>query len=270
MTVAFLDVENGKRVYYEHHSGTGRPVVLVHGWAASAHAWDSTVPVLLAQGHSVTVIEHRGCGRSDKDFDDVSIAAIASDVVALVRHLGLSRPVLNGWSLGGAVVVEAARQLGDDVGGLVLTGGATPRYTQTDDWPHGAKPEDVEGVLAGLSADRAGTFRAVADAVCAKPVSAATVESMWLDFLATGPTVGTTMRGLIDLDQRDVLGSLLCPVLLLCGNQDAFVAFDGVAASKDLYRDARLVEFDGVGHAPFVEDPETYRAELTTFLAGLS
>ena len=32
--MAFLEVEEGKRVYYEHHAGTGRPVVLVHGWAA--------------------------------------------------------------------------------------------------------------------------------------------------------------------------------------------------------------------------------------------
>jgi len=267
--LAFLDVENGRKIYYEHYSGTGRPVVHVHGWGASAHAWDTTVPVLLAQGHSVTLIEHRGCGRSDKDFVDVSIDAIASDVVALVGHLGLRRPVLNGWSLGGAVVVEAARRLGDDIGGLVLTGGATPRYTRADGWPYGATAQDVEGILGGLSADRPATFHAIASAVCAKPVSDRLVESMWLEFLQTGPTVATTMSGLIDLDQRDVVGQIPCPVLLLCGNQDAFVAFDGVKASEDMFRDARLVEFDGVGHAPFVEDPDTYRAELTTFLAGL-
>lgn len=268
--MAFLEVENDRSVYYEHHSGTGRPVVLVHGWGATAHAWDTTVPVLLAQGHSVTLIEHRACGRSDKDFDDVSIAAIASDVVALVGHLGLRKPVLNGWSLGGAVVVEAARRLGDDIGGLVLTGGATPRYTQADGWPYGATAQDVEGILAGLVADRPATFHAIASAVCAKPVSDRLVESMWLEFLQTGPKAATTLRDLIEIDQRAILPQLTCPVLLLCGNQDGFVAFEGVKASQNLYSDARLVEFDGVGHAPFAEDGETYRAELMTFLGGLS
>ncbi len=266
--MAFLEVEEGKRVYYEHHAGTGRPVVLVHGWAADARCWDTTLIALLAAGHSVTTIEHRACGRSDKDFADTSIAAIASDVVALVEHLGLREPVLNGWSLGGAVVVEAARRLGANLGGLVLTGGATPRYTAAEGWPHGGTPDDVEGVLAGLAADRPGTFRAVAEAVCVKPVGAPVVESIWLAFLESGPGAGATLRDLAHLDQREILPTIDRPVLLLCGREDGFVSFDGVAASRALFPDARLVEFGGCGHAPFLEDGETYRTELLGFLAG--
>jgi len=267
--MAFLDVEDGKRVYYEHHAGSGRPVVLVHGWGVNAHCWDTTLPALLAAGHAVVLIEHRGCGRSDKDFADTSIAAIAADVVALVAHLGLRKPVLNGWSLGGAVVTEAAKRLGDDIGGLVLTGGATPRYTQAEGWPYGGTPDDVEGVLAGLAADRATTFRAVAGAVCVKPVSQDVVESIWLAFMETAPTTDATLRDLAHIDQRDILPALTCPVLLMCGREDGFVSFDGVAASRQLFRDARLVEFGGCGHAPFFEDGETYRAELLAFLSGL-
>lgn len=267
--MAFLEVEDGKRVYYEHHAGSGRPVVLVHGWGANAHCWDTTLPALLAAGHAVTLIEHRACGRSDKDFTDTSIAAIASDVVALVERLGLRGPVLNGWSLGGAVVVEAARRLGENIGGLVLTGGATPRYTAAEGWPYGGTPEDVEGVLAGLAADRATTFRAVANAVCVKPVGSDVVESIWLAFLESGPKADATLRDLAHIDQRDILPTLPCPVLLLSGREDGFVSFDGMAASKELFRDAKLVEFGGCGHAPFFEDGETYRGELLSFLAGL-
>ena len=61
-----------------------------------------------AAGHRVVLIDHRGCGESSKDFADMGIEAIAGDVVALVEHLGLSKVVLNGWSLGGSVVVAAA------------------------------------------------------------------------------------------------------------------------------------------------------------------
>jgi len=268
--MAFLDVEDGKRVYYEHHAGPGRPVVLVHGWGATAHSWDTTLPALLAAGHEVVTLEHRACGRSDKDFADVSIAAIASDVVTLVRQLGLHRPVLNGWSLGGAVVVEAASRLGDDVGGLVLTGGATPRYTATDDWPHGGTAADTEAVLGGLATDRPSTFRTVANAVCAKEVGPDVVESLWLQFLETGPRADATLRDLVGIDQRELIATLGCPVLLMCGREDAFVAFDGVAASQSLFRDARLVEFGGCGHAPHLEDGETYRSELLSFVAGIA
>jgi non-heme chloroperoxidase len=267
--MAYLEIEDGRKVYYEHHAGSGRPVVLVHGWGVTARCWDTTLPALLAAGHSVVMLDHRACGRSDKDVEDTSIAAIASDVVALVEHLGLRSPVLNGWSLGGAVVVEAAARLGDDLGGLVLTGGATPRYTSAEGWPHGGAPADVEGVLAGLAADRASTFRTVAAAVCVKPVGPDVVESIWLQFMESGPKADATLRNLAGIDQREILPTLGCPVLLLCGREDGFVSFDGVAASRTLFPDARLVEFGGCGHAPFLEDGETYRAELLAFLDGL-
>lgn len=177
--------------------------------------------------------------------------------------------MLNGWSLGGAVVVEAASRLGDNVGGLVLTGGATPRYTAAEGWPYGGTQAEVEAVLAGLAADRPTTLRAVANAVCVKPVGPDVIESIWLAFSEHGPAASATLRDLGRIDQREILPSLGCPVLLMCGREDGFVPFDGVAASKPLFPDARLVEFGGCGHAPFLEDGETYRAELLSFLSGL-
>lgn len=267
--MAFLEVEPRRRVYYEHHAGSGRPVVLVHGWAMTGQSWDSTVPELLGAGHEVVVLDHRACGRSDKDFADVSIEAIGGDVVALVRELGLRNPVLNGWSLGGAVVVAAAAELGGDLAGLVLTGGATPRYTATEDWPYGGTLEDVEGVLGGLLADRATTFRAVAEAVCAKPQSEPTLAWMWGQFMASGPRALETLRALGHVDQRALLPGIGCPVLLLAGTDDGFVSFDGVRASAEVFPNARLVQFDGVGHAPFLEDREQYHTNLLRFLAEL-
>ncbi|MDN5919046.1 MAG: alpha/beta hydrolase [Pseudonocardia sp.] len=267
--MAHLEVEAGKRVHYEHYAGSRRPVVLVHGWAATGHCWDSTVAELLAAGHEVVVLDHRACGRSDKDFADVSIEAIAGDVVALVRELGLRAPVLSGWSLGGAVVVAAAAELGADLTGLVLTGGATPRYTATDDWPYGSTVDDVEGVLGGLLTDRATTFRAIAEAVCATPQSEPTLAGMWGQFMESGPRVSDTLRALAHIDQRGLLPGITCPVLLLAGTDDGFVSFDGVAASADVFPDARLVRFDGVGHAPFLEDRDGYHTSLLSFLAEL-
>jgi succinate dehydrogenase/fumarate reductase flavoprotein subunit len=69
------------------------------------------------------VFAAEGCGQSDRDFDDVSIAAIAGDVAGIVRHCTSKPAVLNGWSLGGAVAVEAAGLLGAACAGVVLTCG---------------------------------------------------------------------------------------------------------------------------------------------------
>jgi pimeloyl-ACP methyl ester carboxylesterase len=264
--MAYLDVEGTRRIYFEHHRGPGRPVVLVHGWAVTAHCWDTVLPALLAAGHEVVTLDLRACGRSDKDFEDVSIAALGSDVARLCEHLDLDRPVINGWSLGGPVAVDAVARLGAGASGLVLTGGATPRYTSAPDWPHGGGREDVASVLAALAADRATTFRGVASAVCVAPVSAEVVDWMWGMFLETGPRVDDSLRDLAEIDQRKTIAALEVPVLLLHGREDGFVAFSGAEAALGLYQDARLVVFDNCGHAPFLEDRDTYLAELTGFL----
>lgn len=264
--MAYLDVEGTRRIYFEHHRGSGRPVVLVHGWGATARCWDTVAPALRAEGHEVVLVDLRCCGRSDNDFDEVSIAALGADVARLCEHLGLDHPVVNGWSLGGAVAVDAAARLGSAAGGLVLTGGASPRYTSAPDWPHGGTPDDVEGVLAGAAADRATTFRGVASAVCAVPVGSDVLDWLWAMFMEMGPRGDDSLRDLAGIDQRELLGGLEVPVLVLHGRHDAFVPFDGAEAAVPLYRDARLVAFADSGHAPFLEERERYLAELTGFL----
>ncbi len=261
-----LEVENGRRIYVEHHPGERRSVVLVHGWGVSARSWDTVAPALRAAGHEVVLLDLRCCGRSDNDFADVSISAMGADVARLCEELGLDHPVVNGWSLGGAVAVDAVARLGTAAGGLVLTSGATPRYTAAPDWPHGGTVEDVEAVLGGAAADRASTLKAVAQAVCAVPVSAEVIDWMWGMFLEMGPRGDDSLRDLAALDQRKTISTLEVPTLVLHGRQDGFVAFSGVEVAAPLYPDARLVAFDASGHAPHLEERDAYLAELLSFL----
>ncbi|MCZ0912341.1 alpha/beta hydrolase [Gordonia amicalis] len=264
--MSYLAVENDRRIYFEHHRGDERPIVLIHGWGANTRCWDTTAPALKAAGHEVVLVDLRACGRSDKDFEDATIAALADDVVKVVEHLGLSSPVINGWSLGGAVATAAAAALGSRAGGLALTGGASPRYTATDDWPYGGSTDDVEGVLAGAAANRADTFRGVAAAVCATPPSSDVLDWIWGMFMEMGPVGDDSLRDLARTDLRKELGGLDIPILLLHGRDDAFVPFAGAEAVLDLNSRARLVPFDACGHAPFLEDRDRYLAELTGFL----
>ena len=115
--MARLEVDGNKSIYYEDLGGDGRAMVLIHGWGMDNRCWDGVILPLQAAGHRVITMDHRGCGRSDHDFADLSIAAIAGDVADLVAHLGLFDVVVNGWSLGGAVATHAASLLGIDAPG---------------------------------------------------------------------------------------------------------------------------------------------------------
>jgi pimeloyl-[acyl-carrier protein] methyl ester esterase len=218
----------------------------------------------------VVSFDQRGCGQSDKDFTDHSIAASINDTAVLVEKLGLSGAVLNGWSLGGAIALGAASKLGKRCGGLILTCGAAPRYTQAADFPHGGAPADVRALATAMNADRASFFHGLTGGICAKPVSQAIKDWMWAVFMTSGPGVGETISDLADIDQRAILATLDVPVLSVVGMKDAIVVpAIGVLAGESA-RNGTVVRFEDCGHAPFIEDYAAYIAAQSTFLERLA
>lgn len=268
--MAYLSREQGQNIYYESHGEGDFAVVLIHGWGMSGRTWDYTLPALLAAGHRTVTIDHRGCGQSDKDFADVGISAIAGDVVALVKELGLKQVILNGWSLGGAVAVEAASTLGSQCIGLALTCAATPAYIQKADFPHGGTEEDMAGTVAGLYADRVNVLAGISAGVCASEVSPNVVQWMENIFLQGSPTAVETIAELGPLDQRDMLGALTIPIVSFIGAQDGVVDPNVCRSVKDYNANAQMIEFADSGHAPFIDETERYNTELLSFVASNS
>lgn len=267
--MAYLDTDDGGRVYYEHHRAPKLPVVLIHGWGMSGDYWASAVEALLADGHGAITVDHRGCGRSDRDFTDMSIDAIARDVAAIVERCELPRVALNGWSLGGAVAVTAAGLLGERIAGLVLTCGASPRYVQGEGFAHGGTADDVLGIGAAITADRPGFFRALAEGASGEGASEAMIGWVERGFLATGPRASTTLAGLATLDQRDLLASFDFPVLSIGGARDSIAdpAIAGFAAN--CAKDGTLLTLD-TGHSPQLEAPSVYNEALLDFVRKLA
>lgn len=264
-----LNVDGQRSIYYEHYEGAGRPVVLVHGWGMSCRVWDTVLPALLDAGHEVASLDHRACGASDKDFEDTSIAAIAADVVALIDHLSLDHPVVNGWSLGGTVAAEVAGKLDDQLGGLVLTGGATPRYVQDVDYPHGGTIDDLAATMAVLSADRAGFLAGLAAGVCHADVGQPVIDWMWQIFMQAGPRADYALRDLGNIDHRALLPGVAIPSLVVAGTHDAIVPFGIAEVAVDLLPSAALAAFESSGHAPFLEENARYREELVRFVGSV-
>jgi pimeloyl-ACP methyl ester carboxylesterase len=264
--MAFLERENGRRVYYEDNGDGEVAVVLVHGWGMSLRMWDCSLPALLDAGYRVVALDHRGCGASDKDFGDMGIGAIAGDVSALVQSLGLTRVAINGWSLGGAVAIEAAAALGSTCAGVVLTCGATPAYLQKPDYPHGGTEEALAETLSAMAADRVNFLRALSEGICARETSEAAIQWMWQIFMDASPLAARTLAELGPLDQRDTLAKLPVPILSFVGGCDQVVDPAVCRSVADYHDNTRIVEFEAAGHAPQLEEPEGYHEALIAFL----
>ena len=263
--MAFLTREDNKQVYYEDYGSGSEAIVLVHGWGMSCRLWDYSLAELRASNFRVVLIDHSGCGQSSKDFADMGINAIAADLVELINYLGLTRVVLNGWSLGGAVVVEAARNLGDTCAGLVLTCGATPAFLQKPDYPHGGTEEALAGTLAAMNADRINFLAVLSQGICATEISQEQIHWMWRIFTEASPMAAQTLGELGPLDQREILAQLSMPILSFVGAHDAVMDPAVCRSVKDINPAARLVEMADSGHAPFIDETAKYNSKLVTF-----
>jgi pimeloyl-ACP methyl ester carboxylesterase len=97
--------------------------VLVHGLASNARVWDGVAERLAGAGHPVVTVDLRGHGRSSKPDGPYDVATVAEDVAAVIRALGLDRPVVAGQSWGGNIVLELAARHPDLVRGIVCVDG---------------------------------------------------------------------------------------------------------------------------------------------------
>jgi pimeloyl-ACP methyl ester carboxylesterase len=114
---AYAEV-NGLRLYYETR-GTGKPLILLHGGLGSGEMFEPILPTL-SQRHRVIVVDLQGHGRTADIDRPIDTRVMADDIAALIDHLGLERPDLVGYSLGGGVAFFTAVKYPQKVGKLVM------------------------------------------------------------------------------------------------------------------------------------------------------
>lgn len=139
MAKVVVGTENGAPIelYFEDY-GTGKPVVLIHGWPLSGRAWEHQVPALVAAGHRVITYDRRGFGQSSQTWNGYDFDTFTADLHNLIEHLDLRDVTLVGFSMGGG---EVARYIGtygtERVRKAVFAAAVPPFLYKTQDNPDG-------------------------------------------------------------------------------------------------------------------------------------
>ncbi len=141
-------------IYYEDH-GTGKPVVLIHGWPLSLRSWEKQLPALNGAGYRVIAYDRRGFGDSSKPVTGYNYDVLAEDLHKLMSRLNLQEVTLVGFSMGGG---EVARYLGkygsERVSKAVFMSAVPPFLLKMPGNPEGVDGSVFDGIKKAIVADR--------------------------------------------------------------------------------------------------------------------
>ena len=219
-------------LYYEDH-GSGKPVVLIHGWPLSGRTWENQVPALVDAGFRVVHYDRRGFGWSAQPWGGYDYDTFAADLDVLLGALDLREATLVGFSMGGGEVARYVGRYGTDrIAKAVFASAVPPFLFRTPDNPEGPLDDEAIGEReAAVKEDRLAFLEAFIKkffAVDGKPTVSDAVSRHIFDIAAFASPKGTLdcIRAFGRTDFRDDLRCFDIPTLVLHGDADAVVPFE--------------------------------------------
>lgn len=252
-------------------TGTGRPVLLVHGYSQSRMAWRKQFKSDLTDDLQLVAMDNRGHGDSDKPHNAYSNPQLwADDVRSVIESLGLEDIILVGWSYGGLVVLDYIDAFGTDrVAGLNLIGGVSSIGTDAaTDLLGSAYLELIPGFVSTDVEESVETMREFVKLCIHDTLPPEELYYMIGYNMVVPPHVRDSLRDRTVVHDT-TLSELDVPVLLTHGTDDAVVLPEASQKYASLIDDAELSVYPETGHSPFWERPERFNRELHTFAFSL-
>ncbi|QMU26921.1 alpha/beta fold hydrolase [Adhaeribacter radiodurans] len=255
--------------------GSGRPVILIHGWPLSKEMWEYQVNDLIQAGLRVIKYDRRGFGHSEKPWDGYSYDSLADDLHSIIEELDLTDVALVGFSMGGGEVVRYLSRHGSNrVSKIVLVSAVTPFLGKTDDNPEGVDQSVFEEILAGLKKDRIGFLDDFGKKFFGVNLVNHPVSTPLLDYyrmLASVASPRATEQCGIAFSQTDFrndVKAITVPTLIIHGDDDKTVPIDASGnRTAALIPAAQYIVYEGAPHGLFYTHKERLNQDLISFLS---
>ncbi|PEJ66968.1 alpha/beta fold hydrolase [Bacillus wiedmannii] len=261
-------------IYYEDH-GTGKPVVLIHGWPLSGRSWEYQVPALVEAGYRVITYDRRGFGKSPQPWEGYEYDTFTSDLHQLLEQLELQNVTLVGFSMGGG---EVARYIGkygiNRVEKAVFAGAVPPFLYKSADHPEGVLDDvAIQGFENGVKSDRLAFldeftkgFFAAGDRtdLVSKPFR------LYNRDIAAGASPKRTLDCIAAFSKTDFRGDLAkinIPTLIIHGDSDATVPFEyGGKLTHEAIPNSKVTLIKGGPHGLNATHAKEFNEALLSFL----
>ncbi|KAL4366699.1 hypothetical protein GQ457_05G012810 [Hibiscus cannabinus] len=278
----------GRKIHYVVQ-GEGTPIVLIHGFGASAFHWRYNIPEL-AKSYKVYAVDLLGFGWSEKAIIEYDAMIWRDQVVDFLKEIVKEPAVLVGNSLGGFTALAAAVGLPELVVGLVLLNNAgqfgdtkaeTTKSEETFLQKSILKPlkEIFQRVVLGVLFWQAKQPARIESVLKNVYINTSNVDDYLVESIqmpANDPNAGEVYYRLMTrfmLNQTEYtldsfLSKLTCPLLLLWGDLDPWVGPAKANRIKEFYRNTTVVNLQA-GHCPHDEVPELVNKALVDWLSTL-
>lgn len=251
----------GCQLHFEDR-GRGEPVLLVHGLGSSIQDWEYQIPHLI-RTHRVIALDLRGHGRSGKPRERYSMQGFASDVAALIEHLGLPSVHLVGISMGGMIGFQLGVDRPELLRSLTIVNSAPEvKPRNPAEWWQVAKRWSLSRLLSMQTIGKG-----LGRLLFPRPEQAelrTKVEQRWpqndkRSYLAS-------LDAIIGWGVRERLKAITCPTLVISADRD----YTPVALKQAYVAEmanARLLVIEQSRHATPMDQPQRFNTALDEFLA---
>jgi non-heme chloroperoxidase len=275
--MAFLKVgkENNTDIelYYEDH-GSGKPVVLIHGWPLSSASWERQTAALIAAGYRVITYDRRGFGKSSQPTDGYDYDTLAKDTWSLLEALDLKDATLVGFSMGGG---EVARYLGKYNEGrvtkAVFMSAIAPALRKTNENLEGVEVSVFEGIKQGIEKDRFEFLEGFFKNFYNKKLVGGTDISDAAIHASFGVAAGSSYYAMLNCvdawleDFRDDIRQIKVPTLVIHGDSDQILPHEATGKrTAQLIPGSQLHVVEGGPHGLNWTHATEVNTELLKFL----
>ncbi|MFC0186761.1 alpha/beta fold hydrolase [Fictibacillus aquaticus] len=261
-------------LYYEDH-GTGKPVILIHGWPLSGRSWEKQVPALIDAGYRVITYDRRGFGQSSQPYSGYDYDTFADDLHQLIQQLDLLDVTLVGFSMGGG---EVARYIGtygtERVSKAVLAGAVTPYLYKSSDNPDGGLDDaTIAEFEKGVKSDRLAFLDDFTKKFFTAGDKTDLVSEPFRQYIKNIADFASP-KGTLDCisafgrtDFREDLEKFTVPTLVIHGDSDAIVPLEvSGKRAHEMISGSQLAVIEGAPHGFNATHAEEFNRILVNFL----
>ena len=268
-----IEAPNGA-VLHVKDMGSGKPVILIHGWPLTGDMWEYQTVALLEAGFRVITYDRKGFGQSGHPADGYNYDMFADELAAVIDHVDAPDIALAGFSMGGGEIARyLARHGSQKISRAVLIASVVPYLLKDGSNPDGVDVEVFEGMKQKIREDRFAFLQDFAKnfyglGLMSKPVSQGLLDwNFALAIMASPKATVDCVDAFGKTDFRPDLAAFDIPTLVIHGTADKTVPIGpaGRAAAAGI-TGAQFLEYEGEPHGLFATAAERLNQDLIAFL----